>query len=91
MDSGGAMRVSTIPQRTSHRFIPTIPQRQREASLIDVQQAMTARMARGFEVLMAALLFGLASPRLALGRKAAQHQALPDAPHAVSKAMSWST
>jgi len=48
-------------------------------------------MARGLEVLMAALLFGLASPRLALGRKAAQHQALPDAPHAVSKAMSWST
>jgi len=24
VDSGGAMRVSTIPRRTSHRFIPTI-------------------------------------------------------------------
>lgn len=54
-------------------------QRSSEASLIDMQQAMTARMARGFEVLMPALLFGLATPRLALGRKATQHQALLDA------------
>jgi len=67
-------------QQTSAELLAWLgEQRQSEASLIDVQQALTARMARGFEVLMAALLFGLASPRLSLGRKAAQHQALLDA------------
>ena len=55
------------------------PQRQSDAPLIDLQQLMTNRMAQGFEVLMAALVIGLVSPRLALGRKAETHEPLVDA------------